>query len=1277
MHWYRSATTDVGFQLKDSTGIVNVLKLKPFETMITDTTGEIVYTLTQQVSLSPTNESMSKVYNAKVIEGKCYTFEVNGSENIYLDNLDSNYRLYFTEENVAENGIFIKRSNDVYYTEFEKVDNIVSYPLGKLVYEFGVLPNSNTCYIQFSEDIATLLGDSNSLQIKYVLSNGTNGNIKNGILNSFLGDITVDNGEEETIVVNDQIKIIQTSPTINGENPESIDDAYTNYKRVAGTFNTLVTRRDYENYLYNAQVNNDYLVSNCVVSDRTCDINCSTNVQVWSPNFNKRELIVAKENDNLSLDAFDIVLYALSAGDGTYDSTFTPNTDTIVASLLQSMVDDVKAVEHDFISPSTLAAIKAIYYLFKNMFALHGQIITYNKVTKEEANEIEQNVKDALMQQYNSRHLTFGEEIDYNRLIKTIQDADTRIKTVALDVPKYAVKRVSDDRDEENHNMVDNLSMAEKLHIVAKMILSGNVQLFKFDESFNYEFGQTEMKHHAANKSVTSQDENTAAIREITTSTDITFNNASPTYTLKENEVIQLYAPNYVVDKEYSVYVKFNFYSNQIQTLTADKTITNVNTILAKGSELAANSVVAMPYRSWVVIFDIGKDSVTVRQPSEDKSNPEDLLMPPSSVLSQIVVTDYFDGRVVSANEGIVGTTNTILKSGTKLTAGSNINGNSIYKIQPDTDYILKPGELIKLKYTDTNNAVVVEDIKAGSVVNISTGVAAIYSADVNSILNKDVESYKNVLASGQSLKLKSKHISTIPNGTKVYWILNNAENKLDLSKDYILSEDEYFIYTNNKTDELIIYGSGTMLSPAGSSFNATIVSPDLTAIENNDIANIKWYELKPEESIIATELDIITIGEGATIRLFDIAIGDSFEVTNEAKDLVSVNGNNLSALINENTEDSVTVSTYPDADGNKPYKIHSRLNLNTAETGEQFLQENQTLKVTYNTLQENNVNYYEETIEGPTYVSFNNPVILSGGVNKDVSVLGEGSVDYSLELYTYNKDSSVEYVRDKGIIKISPEEYDEKTAEQNGWSKSENEYTKELKFDFSNAGKFYWLVQVYVTKSTGKLTVSFYTKKDGTTDTEIFAFNGKPIDKTGSYILKITPDAGSVDSGLYVKFAYEDAVSSAAMKMDTVSIGKINYVNGVNNEEIDVLPDEIKAVKVGKDQLTYNVRVFNKYNETDYFEITDSTDVIDVNENSGSPVSLDQIIEEIDNIIKNSDNPDIQFDWSYRVPNSEKVLQPTASLSYFNTNHYCNRYTIPQIDFSNYDVKVNPYSIK
>ena len=274
MGWYKSATTQVGFQLKNTTDLNDdepvVIDLF---TQLTDDTKEISYITLQGALLS--KKYPNNIINIDVIEGTLHDYEINGSTNITLLNLDDNLRLYFNESRIAENGIYIKSNTDADWFNWKCVDNIITYPLQSKVFEFGVLPNSDTCYIQFPTDIGNLV---NTLEIKFIISNGVNGNIKANTLNQFVNNITYGDGES-AIVVNDKIRISQLSGTTNGSDIETLEQAYNNYKKTVGTFNTLVTKKDYESAIYNAKENNKNIVSNVIVSDRLTDINCANKVQ--------------------------------------------------------------------------------------------------------------------------------------------------------------------------------------------------------------------------------------------------------------------------------------------------------------------------------------------------------------------------------------------------------------------------------------------------------------------------------------------------------------------------------------------------------------------------------------------------------------------------------------------------------------------------------------------------------------------------------------------------------------------------------------------------------------------------------------------------------------------------------------------------------------------------------------------------------------------------------------------------------------------------------------
>ena len=92
----------------------------------------------------------------------------------------------------------------------------------------------------------------------------------------------------------------------------------------------------------------------------------------------------------------------------------------------------------------------------------------------------------------------------------------------------------------------------------------------------------------------------------------------------------------------------------------------------------------------------------------------------------------------------------------------------------------MKVGELIKLRYTDSNGIVQIDDIGAGNIINCSIDVDA---QPVESLSVTDglvaVSHFKYALVTGQTLTVKELNKTDLKPGTKVYFILNNSDNTL------------------------------------------------------------------------------------------------------------------------------------------------------------------------------------------------------------------------------------------------------------------------------------------------------------------------------------------------------------------------------------------------------------------------------------------------------------------------------------------------------------------
>lgn len=551
MRWYNSAIVTVNLRWVGEATSTSPLALDLF-TEITDDTGNIVYTLipTEYGQSISVDRSLSSRQDTSFIamEGSIVDYQVSDTTTITLNNLDANNRLYFNNVNVAENGIFIGNIDDEGkvrdWLQWYLVDNLEATQLSQTCYKFGVLPNSNTCYIEFPQDIANLIGQG--LQIKYLLSSGAAGTIKPGTLNSFFADQT----DEDGAVINDSIRIWNSESSTAGLDPEDLDEAYENYRKVVTTFNTLVTCKDYQDAIYRLHDDlNQPIVSNAIVTDRTNDyISSSSKIIVDNAGTTTGVVDCTGGIYGKEMSAFDLKLYLLKAVSNIqtgeqYDQTFDVDAPAVNQVLQTAAISNYKSIQHDIDSATNDTNQKKVIY--KNKYAIKCRLTTYNKVSDAEASEIQQKVKLALYSKLNARHIEFGEPADYDYIIEVIKGADKAIKNVILDDISYRL--VSVDR-----NDVESAVDTEELNFIrAKNILSGNLQGLTLNTDFDITIDQTAGSIYPNAE---------AEIRSITTNTACEITEDG--YVIKPNETVVCYAPSYIQKITYSTYLYYDFGNN-------------------------------------------------------------------------------------------------------------------------------------------------------------------------------------------------------------------------------------------------------------------------------------------------------------------------------------------------------------------------------------------------------------------------------------------------------------------------------------------------------------------------------------------------------------------------------------------------------------------------------------------------------------------------------------------------------------------------------------------
>ena len=1059
MKYYNSATTSVKFMYTGSSsdGLSDsfTMTLPAFTTTITDEDGNVTYSLLQDCVLSKKNLAQS----VTCIEGTFQDLMVNNSNILHLSSLDDDNRIYFSVENVAENGIRIynssESSSDYYGDYWEKVDNLNNQELGSKVYKFGYDSVSSLPYVEFPSDIATLI--SSGIRIRYIETTGESGNISANILNKLSSTTSVDvivynDGEaSDTVTVTlstSNLLINNPSSTNNGSNPESIDEAYSNFKKTVGTFETLVTCRDYMNAIYNMEDSSlNPLVSNCQVTDRRTDYNYANNILVSDDT----STYVNSYSDSSNITPYDLCCYALnplttSYTPSTYNNSFKPITSSL--NTITSLLDDSKCISHNF---KTLENTDV--FAFKNYYSLQATITTMQKVNTYEQSEILSNVYNALYKNFYSRKLEYGQEIPFDSILSVMEDADTRIKSVSLLEPTLNTKVLTASGGEIDFDLSSTTSINYVIPYLAKNVLSGKIALFSFDNRFVNTYGQSN---------------STVYENLVSAKTEVTIN-SSREYTLKENEVVQLIAPSYVVDLEYSANTNYRFESTSTSTTLKKDTI----------HKLSANETLKL---NWT-------DS--------------------SGVVHDVT---YTNGDIVRPNKEISVTTK-----------GTITKNNESYDQLGSSDKI---EHLVQSSYTITS--------------------------------------------------------SSLP----CYWILNSGRTLFDnTTKTRILQDNEYFFYSNSALTEMVTLGSGTRLTIDGD-ISAWTIPSDETILSADDImsngisafSGLNWKYKSGFNKITVDEMQIITLTEGMKVVLNDTSItslNNNFKPT-------SISVSPIITYTQGETSTDVPQIEIEDS----TWQIRSRLDLNASSTKGQYINDSQSLTLTY---KEASGETTSQTLTNK-YVKFNTAIQFSGSDKIDLSVTdlatGEVTNDVSCLAYTYTDVESSE----KGVSKT-----DEHIVLD--FSKISANTNTSIPLNIINKNAIN-LIPMYLihTDTSSDVTYTFKVFKGSSqvSDNIIRLYNRGDYSSS----LSLSLNAGENLSKMYTieidcsNFTSSDTyylyISSNKQLKDSMQIGNLTTVTGVNSKlGLTTSEDESK--------LLAKIKEFDSNNNFYYLNSSTSIDVDDM----------------------------------------------------------------------------------
>ncbi len=335
--YYRSATTKVTIKYHSSnTDEIAALESGRLEipkfTVITNTDQDISY-----FTINSETAYLSSDYPSITLpcmEGQIVKCEsINDNDVITANLVSENNRFYLPETQVAENGIFIYNifNNSILGVEglsdgvkWERVDNLNVSESGSRVFKFGYDSYESRPYIEFPEDYSELFSDG--IFIYYARTNGAGGNVAARALTRFETPAS----EDWSKVSIENFSVENSVASTDGSDIETIKQAYNNYKKTIGTFETLVTCRDYMNKIYLMTedfegVSGRPLVSNVLVTDIRNDLNRAITICSCDDAgiFYKETSLIAEENKLISTD------YSENADSATEISSST-KTETII-----------------------------------------------------------------------------------------------------------------------------------------------------------------------------------------------------------------------------------------------------------------------------------------------------------------------------------------------------------------------------------------------------------------------------------------------------------------------------------------------------------------------------------------------------------------------------------------------------------------------------------------------------------------------------------------------------------------------------------------------------------------------------------------------------------------------------------------------------------------------------------------------------------------------------------------------------------------------------------
>ena len=852
--WIMSANTTVSFKYKGTDKYENTRVRIPRFTQVCDDSDSVVYTVTEKdVDLSV--DGSGDVATAIATQGKINDYTINGDTRIRFSDLDTNRRLYFDELNVAQNGIFIENYGQRNYDDWKITDNVYSEQIVSAdteggttkYYSFGLSQDLGRCYIEFAEDVDEYIEDG--ISVKYLTSDGFGGNIPALAITRLKDDLQVTVNDSPLTLNTENLLIKNIDSGVNGSESQTIDEMYVGYKRVVGTFNTLVSIRDYINYILRTGA-----VSNGFVCDRSNDIQSTVKIVTLDNDIDVVKSVVLErqpsdpEDRDPELTAFDLRMYLNSNNTEpldtlkSYQSTFefVPSSSNTAKNIIRNMEKDdgTKCVLHDFQNILTSTKENPRFCGFRNKFIVKGKVVPQYTLTETQQKEILQNIYTSIFEKFNASKIEYGKEASYDDIYNTILESDYRIKTLYLNDFDYEIYGIiwrgsSLGFEEIKISSEDTC----KNYIIANSILAGKTQGLDKDERFTYSLDMLINK------------DTDKTVQYITPVADIDWtpdNSGNVEYSItSNNENILLYSQSYNEDVTYSTYTRYDY----------------------KGSTVEANKIHKMAVGDKLIVYWRESSDSQFKSKVYEKIGDED-----------IYLKTNFDLTQTSSNPTVITDTDTILNSLENLGSNkeiSKLSRNSItinsgikcyWILNNKTAY--QEGDKFKEKYVlfaNTNEYLLMsgeyfvytnEDETAFEVLGSGTKLERVleqgasqsaWAVDVikSSVLvdegiSADINWFK--IPTKQELSVSAMNIQVVGSGSSI-WIGNYATTHWDGNEEYQITSDSTIKIAETPVSGTVNWDDIT----------ETLEQDDWTGISilNLNMSPVEYQELKSNQKLI------------------------------------------------------------------------------------------------------------------------------------------------------------------------------------------------------------------------------------------------------------------------------------------------------------------------------------------------------------------------------------------------------------------------------------------